>query len=365
MSQNQYVDKVHHTKYTDDSSLLDGNTSNPVQFAQVSCFVEFTGVEDAVAVHAALQGVLLHSSDRGPIRIQFSKNPFGQRCPPSLAAPGPMSIGSAGMGMGVRSFFQDSSMHSQSTSRQHSESNSSWAATSGAHSTTSNQWEQLLGAGSASMDAWQLDVGGAAGGYLLPSGGSNASQHHQQRLQNGRTPPPALSSVLQQHAGGAGPLYGSYNSARDYSSVPRESVEPLGMRRVGSHSDGQLYGKATQGGQSQGSFAEFMPWQPSAGPMMQQRDNLPLPNHLGWGGQQQGRPAPGAGGGGMLTEQHQQMLLLQQQHTAHQQQLGRSAMSALLQHGPAATAMSSQAMLSALSWGQAGGWMSGNPDGPR
>lgn len=219
------------------------------------------------------------------------------------------------------------------------------------------------------MDTWQLDVGGPAGGFLLSSGGSNASQQQQQqRVQNGRTPPPALSSVLQQHGGGTGAPYGSYNSARDYSSVPREVVEPLGMRRVGSHSEGQLYGKAAQVAQGLGSFAEFMPWPPSAGPMLQQRDNPPVPNHLGWGGQQQqGRPAPGAGGGGMMTEQHQQMLLLQQQqqHAAHQQQLGRSAMSALLQHGPAATAMSSQALLSALSWGQTSGWMSGNPDGPR
>ncbi|MEW5298900.1 MAG: hypothetical protein WDW36_001973 [Sanguina aurantia] len=321
---------------------------------QVSCFVEFTGIEDAVAVHAALQGVLLHSSDRGPIRIQFSKNPFGQRCPPSLAsAPGPMTVSSTGM----RSFFHEASLQSQSNSRQHSESNSSWGITSGAHSTISNQWDQLPGAGSASTDAW-LD--GAAGGYLMPS--STSVQQRVQQQQHARAPPatPGASS----HAGG-GALYGSHNTARDYSSYARED-EPHGMRRVGSVSDGQFFAK-TQ------ALADFMPWQPSAG-AVQQRTASPLPGamsggwggqHGGWGGQQQqSRLAPSGGSGvGMLNEQHQQMLL-QQQHSAHQQQLGRSAMSALLQHGPAATAISSQALLSALSWGHAGGagWMSGNPD---
>lgn len=199
----------------------------------------------------------------------------------------------------------------------------------------------------------------------MPSSSSSSvvQQRVQQQQQHARVPPaiPAASS----HAGG-GALYGSYNPARDYSSGAREN-EPHGMHRVGSLSDGQLFAK-TQ------ALADFMPWQPSAG-AMQQRTVSPLPGAIsgGWGGQQQQQsrlvPSGGSGGVGMRNEQHQQMLL-QHQHTAHQQQqLGRSAMSALLRHGPAATAamVSSQALLSALSWGQAGGtgWMSGNPDAPR
>ncbi|KXZ46586.1 hypothetical protein GPECTOR_42g797 [Gonium pectorale] len=46
---------------------------------QVSCFVEFTDTASAMAVHSTLQGALLPSSDRGPIRLQFSKNPYGKR----------------------------------------------------------------------------------------------------------------------------------------------------------------------------------------------------------------------------------------------------------------------------------------------
>ncbi|KAG2487118.1 hypothetical protein HYH03_014231 [Edaphochlamys debaryana] len=56
---------------------------------QVSCFVEFADVPSASAVHSALQGALLTSSDRGPIRIQYSKNPYGKRSP------------HAGMGLGM------------------------------------------------------------------------------------------------------------------------------------------------------------------------------------------------------------------------------------------------------------------------
>ncbi len=46
---------------------------------QVSCFVEFEDTATASAVHNTYQGAVLASSDRGGIRIQFSKNPFGRR----------------------------------------------------------------------------------------------------------------------------------------------------------------------------------------------------------------------------------------------------------------------------------------------
>ncbi|KAL6753888.1 hypothetical protein V8C86DRAFT_1792373 [Haematococcus lacustris] len=46
---------------------------------QVSCFVEFEDVMSAAAVHATYQGAVLPSSERGGIRIQYSKNPFGRR----------------------------------------------------------------------------------------------------------------------------------------------------------------------------------------------------------------------------------------------------------------------------------------------
>lgn len=46
-----------------------------------SCFklIEFQDLQSAMATHTSLQGVTLTSSDRGGIRIQFSKNPFGQK----------------------------------------------------------------------------------------------------------------------------------------------------------------------------------------------------------------------------------------------------------------------------------------------
>lgn len=47
--------------------------------AQVSGFVEFADVSTAAMAHSGLQGALLASSNRGPIRIQYSKNPFGRR----------------------------------------------------------------------------------------------------------------------------------------------------------------------------------------------------------------------------------------------------------------------------------------------
>ncbi len=45
----------------------------------VTAFVEFADVSAAAACHAAQQGALLATSDRGPIRVQFSKNPFGRK----------------------------------------------------------------------------------------------------------------------------------------------------------------------------------------------------------------------------------------------------------------------------------------------
>ena len=45
----------------------------------VSCFIEFGDVSTAMAVHDAQQGAILSTSDRGGIRIQYSKNPFGRK----------------------------------------------------------------------------------------------------------------------------------------------------------------------------------------------------------------------------------------------------------------------------------------------
>ncbi|PNH03464.1 Cell wall integrity protein scw1 [Tetrabaena socialis] len=42
-------------------------------------FIEFEDVSTAMAAHAAQQGATLSSSDRGPIRVQYSKNPFGRK----------------------------------------------------------------------------------------------------------------------------------------------------------------------------------------------------------------------------------------------------------------------------------------------
>mmetsp|Transcript_15355 Transcript_15355/g.42921 ORF Transcript_15355/g.42921 Transcript_15355/m.42921 type:complete len:326 (+) Transcript_15355:234-1211(+) len=44
-----------------------------------TCFVEFTDVASAMLVHQSQQGAILQSSDRGGIRIQYSKNPFGKK----------------------------------------------------------------------------------------------------------------------------------------------------------------------------------------------------------------------------------------------------------------------------------------------
>jgi hypothetical protein len=44
-----------------------------------TAFVEFVDVSTAMLVHQTLQGAVLQSSDRGGVRLQFSKNPFGRR----------------------------------------------------------------------------------------------------------------------------------------------------------------------------------------------------------------------------------------------------------------------------------------------
>lgn len=45
----------------------------------ISAFIEFADTESAMACHQAQQGLVLKSSDRGAIRVQFSKNPFGRK----------------------------------------------------------------------------------------------------------------------------------------------------------------------------------------------------------------------------------------------------------------------------------------------
>ena len=44
-----------------------------------TCFIEFGDVASAMSVHQTQQGAVLTSSDRGGIRIQYSKNPFGKK----------------------------------------------------------------------------------------------------------------------------------------------------------------------------------------------------------------------------------------------------------------------------------------------
>lgn len=46
---------------------------------RVSAFVQFVDIEAAKDAHATLQGKELPGSDRGPMRIQFSKNALGKR----------------------------------------------------------------------------------------------------------------------------------------------------------------------------------------------------------------------------------------------------------------------------------------------
>jgi hypothetical protein len=46
---------------------------------KTNAFVEFGDVGCAMVAHGVLQGAILPSSDRGGIRVQFSKNPFSRR----------------------------------------------------------------------------------------------------------------------------------------------------------------------------------------------------------------------------------------------------------------------------------------------
>ncbi|GAX79234.1 hypothetical protein CEUSTIGMA_g6674.t1 [Chlamydomonas eustigma] len=62
---------------------------------QVSCFVEFEDTVTASSSHSRLQGALLSSSDRGGIRVQFSKNPYGTRSPMNLAPAANFNLGVA------------------------------------------------------------------------------------------------------------------------------------------------------------------------------------------------------------------------------------------------------------------------------
>lgn len=45
----------------------------------VTCFCDFDDLQTAMTVHTNMQGAVLTSSDRGGIRIQYSKNPLGKR----------------------------------------------------------------------------------------------------------------------------------------------------------------------------------------------------------------------------------------------------------------------------------------------
>jgi len=45
----------------------------------ISAFIEFSDVTTATSAHESQQGLILGSSDRGPIRVQYSKNPFGRK----------------------------------------------------------------------------------------------------------------------------------------------------------------------------------------------------------------------------------------------------------------------------------------------
>ncbi|GAX74382.1 hypothetical protein CEUSTIGMA_g1830.t1 [Chlamydomonas eustigma] len=44
-----------------------------------TCFVEYEDIPSATAMHSANQGAVLNSSDRGPLRVQFAKNPYGKK----------------------------------------------------------------------------------------------------------------------------------------------------------------------------------------------------------------------------------------------------------------------------------------------
>lgn len=50
-----------------------------VRGARTTAFVEFVDVATGAAAHAAHQNTTVPSSDRGPLRVQFSKNPYGKK----------------------------------------------------------------------------------------------------------------------------------------------------------------------------------------------------------------------------------------------------------------------------------------------
>jgi hypothetical protein len=68
----------------------------------VSCFIEFADIPTARAVHDAQQGAILASSDRGGIRIQYSKNPFGRKrdAAGAFVEGQPAAAGAAGQAQG-------------------------------------------------------------------------------------------------------------------------------------------------------------------------------------------------------------------------------------------------------------------------
>lgn len=44
-----------------------------------TCFIEYDSIESATAMHLSRQDAVLKSSDRGAIRVQYAKNPFGKK----------------------------------------------------------------------------------------------------------------------------------------------------------------------------------------------------------------------------------------------------------------------------------------------
>lgn len=67
----------------------------------MSAFIEFADIPTAAACHNSQQGLMLASSNRGPIRLQYSKNPFGRKrdaqgsyasLPSSPSSSGPPSV---------------------------------------------------------------------------------------------------------------------------------------------------------------------------------------------------------------------------------------------------------------------------------
>lgn len=71
-----------------------------------TAFVEFHDVGSAMAVHDSLQGAVLLSSDRGGIRIQYSKNPFGKRSPVGTPERASSNVSAAGGGPSGLDFAQ-------------------------------------------------------------------------------------------------------------------------------------------------------------------------------------------------------------------------------------------------------------------